>query len=132
MTLGAEFGTGQVVWSLFVLAWFVLVAWLFVTLFTDIVRSDDLAGWGKAAWTLGVLVVPLLGGFVYLIVRGDSMSRRLVQDGLRAPLEPVGGSAENELFRLRALYDAGVITDDELRRATARLTSSSGDPTPKG
>lgn len=123
MTFAAEFGTGQVLWSLLWLAVLVLVAALFVTLFADIVRSDDLTGWAKALWTLGLLVLPFFGTFVYLTVRGDSMSGRLVARGLKGPIDPVGGSAEHERFRLTALHDAGEITDAELDEALSNLGS---------
>src|SRR6202012_4951815 len=54
--------------------WIMLLFWII----TDIFRSRDLSGWAKAGWTLGVILVPLLGVLVYLIVRGDSMHERQV------------------------------------------------------
>jgi phospholipase D-like protein len=39
----------------------------------DTFRSDDLSGWGKAGWTVFVIVLPYLGVFVYLIARGNKM-----------------------------------------------------------
>ena len=39
---------------------FILWIYLVISVFVDIFRSDDLGGWGKAAWCLGVIVVPLL------------------------------------------------------------------------
>lgn len=127
MTIAAGFGTGQVVWSLLWLALFVLVAWTFITVFIDIVRSDDLTGWAMAGWTLLLLILPLFGAVVYLIVRGSSMNRRLADAGLRAPIEPVGGSRENERFRLRALLAAGEINEADFEQALARLGD---DPEP--
>lgn len=52
--------------------WIMLMFWIV----TDIFRSDDLSGWAKAAWLLGVIVFPLLGILVYLIARGGSMRER--------------------------------------------------------
>jgi ABC-type Fe3+ transport system permease subunit len=42
----------------------------------DIMRSHDLNGWLKALWVVFILVLPLLGGLIYLIVRGGSMQER--------------------------------------------------------
>jgi hypothetical protein len=44
-------------------------------LLADVFRSDDLSGWGKAAWVLLVIVLPIIGIIIYLGVRGDRMSQ---------------------------------------------------------
>ena len=76
MTLAAEFGSGQVLWSIFWFFLFFLWIWLLITVFADIIRSGDLSGWGKALWSVGIIVLPYLGVFLYLIVRGGSMQDR--------------------------------------------------------
>jgi hypothetical protein len=80
----AQFGTGEFVWSLF---WFTLLflwIWLVVMVFIDIIRSEDLGGWGKALWLLFVIVLPYLGVFVYLIARGSGMAVRRTVWGSRS------------------------------------------------
>ncbi len=68
--LAAEFGTGQVFWSLLWLTFWVIWIWLLFIVFRAIIfRSDD-PGWAKALWVLFVIVTPYLGVFVYLIARG--------------------------------------------------------------
>ena len=52
--------------------WIILV----FHIITDIFRSHDLSGTTKAFWVLFILVLPLLGGLVYLISRGGSMHER--------------------------------------------------------
>lgn len=52
--------------------WIILV----FHIITDIFRSHDLSGTAKAFWVLFILVLPLLGGLVYLISRGGSMHER--------------------------------------------------------
>ena len=63
-------------WTMLML--FVWIAWLFILFHVviDIFRSGDLGGWGKAAWFLLVLIVPLLGVLIYVLARGDSMQQR--------------------------------------------------------
>ena len=68
MTL-AEFGTGQVFLSMLYFFLFIIWIWLLIVVFSDIFRSDDLAGWAKALWVIFVIVVPYFGVFVYLIAR---------------------------------------------------------------
>src|SRR5579871_6619578 len=52
--------------------WFMLMFWII----TDIFRSDDMSGWAKAAWLVGVIILPLVGILIYLIARGGSMRER--------------------------------------------------------
>ena len=77
--LAAEFGTGQVLLSMLYFFLFVIWIWLALTVFGDIFRSDDLSGWGKAWWTLLVVVVPYFGVLVYLIARGGKMHEHAVR-----------------------------------------------------
>ena len=75
----AEFGTGQVFWSmLWFFLWFIWI-WMLIVVFGDIFRSPDLSGWGKALWTIFVIFLPYLGVFVYLIARGRKMQEHAVQ-----------------------------------------------------
>lgn len=65
-------------WTLLELAVFVLWIWLIVIIVSDIFRSADLSGWGKALWTLLVVVLPWVGIVVYLVARGRTMTERRV------------------------------------------------------
>src|SRR5689334_20922592 len=75
----AEFGTGQVFWSLLYFFLFFIWIWLLITVFADIFRSSDLSGWGKALWSIFIIFVPYLGVFVYLIARGGKMHQHAMQ-----------------------------------------------------
>ena len=77
--LFAEFGTGQVFWSmLWFFLWFIWI-WLLIVVFGDIFRSRDLSGWAKALWTIFVIFLPYLGVFVYLIARGHKMGEHAAE-----------------------------------------------------
>ena len=66
----AAWQVGEVFWSMLWFTLFFIWIWLLISVFADIFRSDDLGGWGKALWSLFVIVLPYLGVFVYLIARG--------------------------------------------------------------
>ena len=108
---------------------FFLWIWLFITIFGDLIRSDDVSGWGKAGWTVFLIVLPYLGVFVYLIARGRSMGERAGRDARRrdqAMREYVreAASAPNtaqEIERLAALQSSGQISEDEFRQAKAKI-----------
>ncbi|HEY7930883.1 MAG TPA: PLDc N-terminal domain-containing protein [Acidimicrobiales bacterium] len=64
-----------------VIASLVLVAtvlWivLFAQVLADVLRSHDLGGGAKTAWVTFLIVLPLLGGLIYLLARGGSTHDR--------------------------------------------------------
>jgi Short C-terminal domain len=126
--LFATFGTGQVLWSMLWFFLFFILIWLLITVFSDIFRSQDLSGWGKALWSIFVIVLPYLGIFVYLIARGHKMQEHSLQaakaqdQALREHIRSVtdGGSAAEEIGRLADLRDRDVISDAEFQQAKAK------------
>jgi len=74
--LVADFGTGELFWSMLWFFLWIIWIWLLIVVFGDIFRSRDLSGWAKALWTIFVILVPYLGIFVYLIARGRQMQER--------------------------------------------------------
>lgn len=106
---------------------FFFVAWLFllVNLTGDILRSDDLSGWGKAGWMFLLILVPVITALIYIGVRGNSMRKRQMadvtahEDALRARYG--GPSTADDLTKLAALRDQGVLSDDEFAVQKARL-----------
>src|SRR5262245_7606695 len=120
--IAAEFGTGQVFWSMLWFFLFFIWIWLLIAVFGDIFRSDDLSGWGKALWTILVIVVPYLGVLVYLIVRGGKMRQREARDAQQADASMrqyiretagTGSGPADELAKLADLHDRGVLSDTE-------------------
>lgn len=132
MQLAAEFGTGQVFWS--ILWFFLFFVWIMLifTIFGDIIRSDDMGGWAKALWSILVIFLPFLGIFLYLIVRGGSMSERqakaaqaqeaAMQDYIRSTAGS-GASAADELAKLADLHTQGKLDDAEYAAAKAKIVS---------
>ena len=65
----ADWTFGQVMWSMFVFfAWVIWIYVLFLVLADNFRRSDH-SGLSKAAWTVFVIFLPVLGVLVYMIVR---------------------------------------------------------------
>jgi hypothetical protein len=128
--LAADFGTGQVFWSMLWFFLFFIWIWLLVVVFGDIFRSPDLSGWGKALWTIFIILVPYLGVFVYLIARGHKMQEHAVQQAqaqdaaMREYVQNVagsgGGGTADELTRLADLRDRGVISEQEFQQLKAK------------
>jgi hypothetical protein len=129
----AEFGTGQVFLSMLWFFLFFIWIWLLIIVFGDIFRSDDLSGWGKALWTIFIILVPYLGVFVYLITRGHKMQDRSMREAAQQERQfrsyvqdvagPGGGGAADEIARLADLRDQGVLTEAEFQQAKAKALS---------
>lgn len=115
-------------WFFFFFIWILLL----IRVFADIFRSHDLSGWSKAAWTVFVVFLPLLGVLVYLIARGESMQRRQVQEAVEARQQmdryireaASTNSPADELAKLVKLHDAGTISDAEYDQAKAKLLAA--------
>ena len=111
--------------------WFAWIMLLF-RVFIDIFRSRDMGGFSKALWSIFVLLVPFLGVFIYLIVRGRSMADRDIEEAqereqaFRSYVQQTasaggGGGAADELTKLAQLKDQGIITDTEFAQQKAKL-----------
>jgi hypothetical protein len=114
------------------LIFFLWFAWLMLLfkVFADIFRSEDLGGFSKAIWTIGVIILPFLGVFVYVIARGKSMGERDIarakanDAAFRSYVQDAAGSSTgtaDELARLAQLRDSGVLTDAEFAQQKAKL-----------
>jgi hypothetical protein len=130
----AEFGTGQVFWSMVWFFLFFIWIWLLFIVFGDIFRSDDLGGWGKALWCIFIIFVPYLGVFVYLVARGRKMQEhsiaaaqaqdRAMRQYVQSVVPAGGGGAADEIARLADLRDKGVITDAEFEQGKAKVLAA--------
>ena len=128
--LAAEWGSGQVFWSILWFFLFFIWIWMLIAVFSDIFRSQDLSGWGKALWSILIIFLPYLGVFIYLIVRGHKMSERAVADAqaqeaafkdyVRQTAATGGASTADELERLSKLHQQGVLDDAEYAAAKAK------------
>jgi hypothetical protein len=115
-----------VMWFFFWILWIFLV----VRIILDIFASHDLGGWGKAGWTILVVLLPFLGVFCYLIARGHKMQdrqRREAQAHFEASRSYVrdaagtGNGSADELAKLADLRDRGVITESEFEQGKAKI-----------
>jgi hypothetical protein len=114
-------------WFFLFFAWI----WALVLIFGDIFRSRDLSGWGKALWTIFVVLVPWLGVLVYLIVRGGSMAERNVREAaareqatqqyIQSVASQGTSSTADEIGKLAQLRDSGVLTPEEFDAQKTRI-----------
>jgi hypothetical protein len=131
MLVAAEWGTGQVFWSfLWFFLWFIWL-WLLIIVFSDIFRSRDLSGWGKALWCIFVIVLPYFGVFIYLIARGHKMGEHAAQAAQQQDAafrqyvqDATAASPADQLTKLADLRTTGAIDDAEYQQLKAKILAS--------
>lgn len=119
----------SIFWFMILFTWI----WLLIAIFADIFRDHELSGWGKAFWTLFLVILPWLGALVYLIARGKSMNERARAQAQRNEQafgqyvrETAGtgtASTADELAKLADLRDRGTLSPEEFERAKAKVLS---------
>lgn len=117
---------GSIFWFMILFAWIGLLFRIFGDLFGD----HELSGWGKALWTLLLIVLPWLGALVYLIARGRSMNERAQaraqhnEEAFGQYVRETAGastSTADEIAKLADLRDKGILSEEEFRHAKAKL-----------
>jgi hypothetical protein len=115
---------------LLVFEFFLLFAWIWIliTIFGDLFRDHETSGAVKAVWVFFLIFLPFLGALVYLIVRGNGMRDRTIKQQVDAKKEfdsyvqeQAASSPADELHKLAALKDSGVLSSEEFDRAKAKL-----------
>jgi len=122
----------DVFWTMFEIFAFVVWFWLLFVVLTDVYRSRDLSGWAKAAWTIFVIFLPLIGILTYLIVRGRSMNQRAAQqaqqqdEAFRSYVQEAAGSpsSADQLAKLADLRQRGVISSAEFENEKSKVLAS--------
>jgi putative oligomerization/nucleic acid binding protein/phospholipase D-like protein len=120
--LATEWGFGNVLWSMFVFFFWVMFIWMFIAIFGDIFRRDDLSGWGKAGWIFLIFVLPFLGILIYMIARPKmtEQDKRMMEEMQTRERRMAGYSAADEIAKLAQLRDAGQISPEEYERLKAQ------------
>jgi ABC-type transport system involved in multi-copper enzyme maturation permease subunit len=118
----------DVFWTIFMVFAFVIWIWVLIAIFSDLFRSHDVSGFGKALWVIFIIVFPLIGILAYLIVRGHGMHERAVTQANQQKQEfdayvrqTAGTNTADELTKLGQLKDNGTITQAEFDAQKAKL-----------
>ncbi|MFJ7593128.1 SHOCT domain-containing protein [Streptomyces sp. NPDC097617] len=132
LNLAVDYPLLNMFWTMMMVFLWVLWFFLLFRVIGDIFRDDELSGWGKAGWTIFVILLPFLGVFVYLIARGRGMGERELKRTQRNEEEfrsyvrqsAGAGSAAEELSRLAELKNRGEITEAEFEQAKDKVLTA--------
>lgn len=122
---GASLTFWDVVWGMvFFFFWFMAI-WIFINIFADIFRRDDMTGASKVIWLIVLIILPFLGALIYLLMRPKVTAQdvSMMAKAEVAQKAVAGVSTADELTKLKQLKDAGVISDTEYESLKAKLVS---------
>ena len=113
--LAYDWTFGSVLWAMVVFFFWFMLIWMFIGVFADIFRRDELSGWGKAGWILLIFIIPLLGILIYLIARPKmtAQDKEMIQAAQERERRMSGYSPADEVAKLAKLRDEGKITPEE-------------------
>ena len=121
MPIAADYPFLNILWSMIIFFVWVTWIWMMILILSDVFRRRDLSGWGKAGWTLFLIVLPFLGALIYLIADSDGMAERRAQDvkGQQAQMDDYvrsvagSGGPAAEIDKAKQLLDSGAINQAE-------------------
>jgi hypothetical protein len=113
--LAYEWTFGSLLWAMVVFFFWFMLIWMFIAVFADIFRRNDLTGWGKAGWILLIFIVPLLGILIYLIARPKmtEQDKEMMATAQERERRATGYSPADEIAKLATLRDNGKISAEE-------------------
>ena len=121
----------NVLWDMLIFFAWVIFIWIAITVLMDVFRRNDLSGWGKAAWTVLVVLIPWLGVLIYLIINHAGMAERRYREAASAQAQfdqyvrttAGSGGAASEIEKAKKLLDDGAITQDEFEAIKTKALS---------
>ena len=120
--LATEWSFGSVLWAMVVFFFWFIFIWMFITIFADIFRRDDLSGGAKAGWIILIVIVPFLGILIYMIARPKmtEQDQQMLAAAQEQQRRVQGYSSADEIAKLAKLRDEGKITPEEYESMKAK------------
>ena len=105
----------DVIWSMVAFFFWFMLIWIFISIFADIFRRNDLTGGWKAIWIILLVFLPFLGALIYIISRPKVTAQdvQMMTQADAAMKAAAGVSAADQIEKLNQLKDSGAITVPE-------------------
>lgn len=115
------------IWYTVVIFFFIAYLMVLFYIIADLFRDRALSGWWKAVWVIFLIIVPWITALVYLIARGQGMTRRSAEQRAQMQRESddyiksvAGKSSADQIADAKQLLDSGAITDQEFQTLKAK------------
>src|SRR4029077_10696813 len=105
--LATEWSFGSFLWATIVFFFWFIFIWMFITIFADIFRRDDLSGGAKAGWIILIVLLPCLAFRIYMIAppKMPEEDREMLAAAQEQRRRLEGYSAADEIAKLATLRD---------------------------
>ena len=112
---GPTYTFWDVVWSMVIFFFWFMLIWIFISIFADIFRRNDMSGGWKAIWIIAIFIVPFFGALVYIIMRPKVTAQdvQMMTQADAAQKAAAGVSTADQIEKLNQLKDSGAITVPE-------------------
>ena len=110
-----DFSLGDLIWSMIGFFFWFTAIWIFVGVFADIFRRNDLSGGAKAGWLILVALLPFLGTLIYITARPKmtAQDQEMIAHAQERQRRAEGYSTADEIAKLTKLRDDGAISAEE-------------------
>ena len=111
----ASWNFWDMIWSLIALFFWVMLIWIFIAIFGDIFRRNDLSGGMKAVWIIALVFLPFLGAIIYMISRPKVTAQdvQMMTQAEAAQKAAASVTPADQIAKLQELKAAGAITEEE-------------------
>ena len=118
----ADWSFGDVIWAMIVFFFWFMFIWMFIAVFADIFRRNDIHGGAKAGWIILIVILPLIGILVYMIARPKmtEQDKQMMEAAQEQQRRMHGYSSADEIAKLAKLRDEGKITAEEYEAQKAK------------
>ncbi len=112
----------DIVWSMVVLFFWFMAIWVFIAIFGDIFRRNDLSGGWKAIWIIVLFILPFLGALIYIISRPKVTAQdvQLMTQAEAAQRAAAAVTPADQIAKLQELRAAGAISEEEFQALKAK------------
>jgi Short C-terminal domain/Phospholipase_D-nuclease N-terminal len=112
---GATYTFWDVIWTMIAFFFWFMLIWIFISIFADIFRRNDLTGGWKAIWIIVIFIVPFFGALIYIIMRPKVTAQdvQMMTQADAAQKAAAGVSTADQIEKLNQLKASGAITVPE-------------------
>jgi hypothetical protein len=118
----ADWSFGDLLWAMIVFFFWFMFIWMFIAVFADIFRRNDISGGVKAGWIILIVILPLIGILIYMIARPKmtEQDKEMLAAAEEQQRRLQGYSSADEIAKLSKLRDEGKISAEEYESLKAK------------
>jgi len=112
----------DVIWGMVAFFFWFMLIWIFIAIFADIFRRNDISGGMKAIWILAIVILPFLGCLIYIVTRPKVTAQdlQMMTQADAAAKAASQVTTVDQIDKLNQLKAAGAITEPEYNELKAK------------